>query len=468
MPKLVIWSATGLALFIAVFAFDRSRSETETVSFPDGYLTRERPSIFFDGHRDDFTDALLYDLVIEDIVEFVIVRNWSRTNVPGHPKAQVIYKKLTRADSRAECLAADRARQLHALLPVWRSNFDLLRGQCVIVQPVEENKSDLEMLEHEGAWSFEMRSTGRQVARAPKAYQHKEVRPLFGERAGLSIRPGSPTTKDDFADAELLLALETGRSTTAAAVRIIGRRARIEDRGIVPKITIRQAVSPKVVEAILELVSLRRDEANMLPTGFRELIPGVSAETAEVIFPKMIEMLYAPFEASKPYGPWFYGNRWKEQIRDKRPNLEKEFTPNDYVPAFASADAFRSASALALHLGQPYTGLFYEEFSTEIVNRVLAGGGPSFHTAILAQSESNLVRIISAVRAQRPSPNRMGTIWSLIAQGRNLPKAFIEELREGCDGDPEFLNNTLASQQYLDGASFCAHFFSAKGSQFRQ
>lgn len=463
LSKTVIWPSIGFALFISLLAFDWSRSKTETVPFPDGYLLRERPSIFFDGHRGLLTDKFLYDLVIEDIAEFVVVKNRSRINVPDQQSSEVRYKKLTRADSRAECLVAGRSLQLRVFSSVWRSNFDLMRGQCVIVQPVDENNSDLRMLEDEDSWSFEMRSTGRQVARAPKAPHRKNVRALFGDRASISQQPGSPVIEDDFTDAELLHAIETGRHTTVAAITIIQQRTRFKGRGLVPQIVVRKTVSSEVLEAMLELVSLRKDEGNMFLPGFLGLIPGASPETAKIIFPKMIEMLYAPFKPSKPYGPWHYGNRWKEQIRDKRPDLEEEFTGGDYVPVFASAAAFRSASALALHLGQPYIGLFYEEFRTEIVNQVLSGSGPSFHTAVLAQSEANLVSIISELRRNNPSPIKMGTIWALTEQGRNLPKAFIEELRKGCDGDSEFLNNALASRKYLDGESFCSHYLQTEG-----
>lgn len=468
LTKVVIWSATGLAFALSAFVFDGARAKTETVPFPDGYLLRERPSIFFDGHRDNLTDAFLYDLVIEDIVEFIVVRVWVKQGPSDRDDARPRYSKLTRTDSRAECLAADRLRQRHVLSTVWRSNFDLVRGRCVIAQPVNENDSDLAMLEDEDFWSVELRSSGRQIARAPKAYRHKEVRALFGERATISIQPGSPVFTDEFKDEELIRAIESGGRATAAAITIIRLRARIDDSGLVPEISVRRTISPAVLERMLALVSLRKDDVTLSLPGFLELIPGASPETAEIIFSKMIEMLYAPFKTSKPHGPWYYGNRWKEQIRDRRPGLEDDFADSDHVPVFASAAAFRSASALALHLGEPYTGLFYEEFRTEIVNRVLSNSGPSFYTAILAHSEPDLVSIVSAVGAQKPSPNRTATLWALIEQGRNLPKAFIEALREGCGGDLEFLNDAHASRRYLDGDSFCAHFFQSGGARFRK
>ena len=465
MSKTVAWFSIGFVVTIFGFALFWFRSSAESVPFPDGYLLREKPSIFFDGHRDLFTDEFLYDLVIEDIAEFVVVRNWSRSNFPDHPSHKVRYKKLTRAKNRAECLAADLSPELRAISTVWRSNFDLMRGKCVTVQVVEQNYSDLQLREDEDSWSFEVRSTGRQVARAPKAHRRENVRALFGERATISQQAGSPIFEDNFTDVELLRAIESGGYAAAAAITIIRQRARIEDRSLIPAISVRRAISPEVLEALLQLASVGKDPAQGFLPEFQALIPGASKETAGLIYSKMIEMLYAPFKASEPYGPWYYGNSWKEQIGEKRPALQEEFVSNDYLPVFAAAQSFRSASALALHLGQPYIKRFYEEFGTEIMNRTLSNSGPSFHTAILAQSESDLVGIISEIQSQEPSPNRMTTIWALIEQGSNLPQGFIEELRNGCNGDPDFLNNPLASQKYLDGETFCSNYFQTRYRQ---
>ncbi len=338
----------------------------------------------------------------------------------------------------------------------------------MIVQPVSESDTDLRVLENDNVWSIEERSSGTIVARAAKTRGPEGIRTLFGARASIAQQPGSPVFEDDFSDVALARAIESGGRTAEAAVTIIRLRARMEDRGLVPEVSVRRTISPEVLEQILQVASASKDPAQRFSPGFQELIAGASAETAERIFPMMIEMLYAPFEASEPYGPWYYGNRWKEQVRNKRPNLEEQFSRNNYVPVFAAAHSFRSASALALRLGAPYTELFYEEFSTEIVNKVLSNTGPGFHTAVLARSEPNLVGVISELRGRAPSPNRIGTLWALIEQGKSLPGAFIEELRQGCEEDPEFLNNGHASRRYLDGKSFCTHFFETDAARFRQ
>lgn len=466
MPKIVAWPLVGFVIAMFGVAYFWPRPTAESVPFPKGYLLQEKPSVFFSGHPGTATDEFLYDLVIEDIVEFVIVKNWSRINVPDHPSNKVEYKKLTRAGSRAECLAAGQSPQLRVLSSAWRSSFDLMRGQCVVVQPVNDCYSDLQMLEDEDSWTFVMRSTGRQIARAPKDPRRENVRALFGDRASISQQAGSPVFEDDFTDTDLVRALESNGNATGAAITIISRRARIDDRGLVPEITVRRTISPVVLEALLRLAPTGNDPAHGYRPGFQALIPGASAETAELIYSKMVEMLYVPFKASKPHGPWYYGNRWKEQVREKRPDLEEHFVSNDYVPIFAAAHSIRSASALALQLGQPYIRRFYEEFRTEIVNQTLFGTGPGFHTAIQAQSESDLVGIISEVRSQKMSPNKVATVWALIEQGRSLPDAFIKELRDGCRQDPDFLNDPLASKKYLSGETFCFHSFQSEDSRF--
>ncbi len=467
LSKTIVWSSIGLALLTSMFAAGWARSETETVAFPDSYLVRERPSIFFDGNRNSFTDELFYDLVIEGIVDFIVIKNRRRSPASSQESDGSGYIKLTKAPTSAECIAAAQPRGLRVLSSVWRSNYDLLRGKCVIVQPGNQSDTDLRLLEDSNVWSFEERSSGTTVARVTKTSGPEAIRTLFGARANISQQPGSPVFDDDFSDVALARAIRSGGHVTAAAITVIRLRVSADDRGLVPEISVRRTVSPDLLEQMLQLASVDNDPGQRFLPGFRALIPGASAQTAERIFPKMIEMLYAPFKASKPYGPWFYGNRWKEQVQNKRPDLEKEFTRNNYVPVFAAADSFRSASALALHLGPPYTGLFYEEFSTEIVNRVLSNTGPSFYTAILAQSEPNLLGVISELRGRTPSPNRIGTLWALIEQGKSLPGAFIEDLRKGCEENPEFLNNAHASQRYLDGNSFCTHFFESDTAKFR-
>lgn len=467
MHKTVIWSLIGLALLISMFAVDWSRAETKTVAFPDGYLIREKPSILFDGNQNSFTDELFYDLVIEGIVEFVVVRDRKRPPALSPAVDGPNYSKLVKALTSAECTAADHSHGLHILSSVWRSNYDLLRGRCVTVQPVNQNDADLRLLEDNNVWSLEEQSSGITIARATKTSGPEGIRTLFGARASISQQPDSPVFDDDFSDAALARAIEGGGHTAAAAITVIRLRARMDDRGIVPEVSVSRTISPEVLEQMLILASGRKDPVQRFLPGFRELIPGASAQTAERIFPKMIEMLYAPFRASEPHSPWYYGNRWKQQIRNRRPNLEEQFTHNNYVPVFAAADSFRSASALALHLGPPYTGYFYEEFSTEIVNRVLSNTGPTFYTAILAQSEPSLLSVISELRGRTPSPNRIGTLWALIEQGKSLPRTFIEELREGCAEDPEFLNNAHASRRYLGGNSFCAHFLESEAAKFR-
>jgi len=434
--------------------------------FPKGYLQQERPSIFFDGSRGHYIDQLLYDLVVEDIVEFVVVRNRSRINVPDHPSNTIEFRKFTRGGSRAECLAAGRSPQLRVSSDVWRSSFDLMRGQCVVVRPVDDDDSDLLVTEDEDSLSFVMRSTGNLIARAPKDPHREQVRELFGDRVNISWQAGSKATEDDFTDTDLVREIESNGNITGAAIRIVSRRAQIDDRSLVPEITVRRDISPAVLEALLRLVPAGSEPGHGYRPGFQALIPGAKAETAEIIYSKMIEMLYQPFKASKPHGPWYYGDRWKAQIRERRPDLEAHFVSNDYVPVFAAAHSFRSASALALQLGQPYTGRFYEEFRTEIVNQTIFSSGPGFHTAILAQSEPDIVEIISEIRSQNMSPARMATVWALIEQGRSLPDDYIDELRDGCEQDSNFLNDPFASKKYLDGATFCHHYFQADGSLF--
>lgn len=449
-------------------AFLWPRPSAENMPFPKSYLLQEKPSIFFDGSRGHYIDQLLYDLVVEGIVEFVVVRNRSRINVPDHPSRKVKFKKFTRGDSWDECLAAGRSPQLRVSSEVWRSSYDLLRGQCVIVRPVDDDGSDLLVTEDEDFLSIAMRSTGTLIARAPKDPHREQVRALFGDRANISRQAGSKVTEDDFTDADLVRAIETNGNVTGAAISIISRRAQIDDRGVVPEIVVRRDISPEVLKALLRLAPAGLDPAHGYRPGFQALIPGASAETAEIIYSKVVEMLYLPFKASKPHDPRYYGDRWKAQIRARRPDLEAHFVSNDYVPVFAAAHSFRSASALALQLGQPYTGRFYEEFRTEIVNQTLFSFGPSFHTAILAQSEPDIVAIISKIRSQNMSPVRMATVWALIEQGRSLPDTYIEELRDGCEQDPDFLNDPLASKGYLDGETFCYHYFQAEGSLFGQ
>lgn len=434
--------------------------------FPKDYLQQEKPSIFFDGSRGHYIDQILYDLVVEGIVEFVVVRNRSRINVPDHPSHKVKFKKFTRGGSRAECLAAGRSPQLRVSSEVWRSSYDLMRGQCVVVRPVDDDDSDLLVTEDEDSLSFVMRSTGNLVARAPKDPHREHVRALFGDRANISQQAGSPVSEDDFTDEDLVRAIESNGNVAGAAIRIISRRARIDDRDLVPEIVVRRDVSPVVLEALLRLAPTGIDPGHGYRPGFQTLIPGAKAETAEIIYSKMVEMLYLPFKASKPHGPWYYGNRWKAQIRERRPDLEAHFVSNDYVPVFAAAHSFRSASALALQLGQPYTRRFYEEFRTEIVNQTIFSTGPSFHTAVLAQSEPDLVELLSEIRRQNMSPARMATVWALIEQGRSLPDSYIEELRDGCKQDSDFLNDPFASKKYLDGETFCHHYFQADGSLF--
>lgn len=436
--------------------------------FPKNYLLQEKPSIFFDSSRGHYTDQILYDLVIEGIVEFVVVRNRLHINVPDHPSHKVKFNKLTRGSSLAECQAAGRSSQLRVLSEAWRSSYDLMRGQCVIVRPVDDDDSDLLVTEDEDSLTFVVRSTGNLIARAAKDLRREQVRALFGDRTNISQQDGSRVSEDEFSDADLIRAIETNGNVAGAAISIISSRARIDDRGLVPEIVVRRDISPEVLEALLRLAPTGIEPGHGYRPGFQALIPGASAKTAEVIYSKMVEMLYLPFKASKPHGPWYYGDMWKAQIRERRPDLEAHFVSNDYVPVFAAAHSFRSASALALQLGQPYTRRFYKEFRTEIVNQTLFISGPSFHTAILAQSEPDLVEIISEVQRQTMSPVRMATVWALIEQGRSLPDEYIEELRDGCEQDSGFLNDPLASKNYLDGETFCYHYFQAEGSLFGQ
>jgi len=468
MMRIAACCSTALVVAALGIVFYWLRPAPKSMPFPKGYLLQEKPSIFFNGQRDGFANEFLYDLVIEDIAEFVVVKNQTRFLRPDHPDNTVEYWRFTRAGSRAECLAADRSPQLRVRLRERRSSFDVIRGQCVVVQAVKENHSDLLMRKDDASWSFVMRSTGRRIARALKGPGQAHLRAFFGDRAGISRQPGSPVFRDDFTDAELVSAIETNGYATGAAIRIIRRRTRFDERGLVPEIAVRRAISPVVLESLLRLARTGPDPSDSHWPGFRALIPGASAETAELIYSKMVEMLYTPFKASDPYGPWFYGTRWKVQIREKRPGLEEHFVRNDYVPYFGSSTVFRSASALALLLGQAYLRRFYEEFRTEIVNRTLSNTPPGFYTVILAHSESDLVGVISKIRARNMSPNRVATVWALIQQGKSLPEGFIEELRNGCRQDPDFLNNPRASKKFLGGETFCFHYFKAEGSQFGQ
>jgi hypothetical protein len=431
----------------------------ERVPFPDGYLERERPSLFFAGHRGPLTDGILYDLVIEDVVASVVVRNWSRIDIPETQADGPHYDRLTRGASRADCLAAERVQQQRVLAShwrsaVWRAHFDDLRGHCLIVRRAESSDADLELLEHDDHWSIELRSSGALLARAPKAEHGTELRALFGARAGLSLLPGSPVYADDFTDATLLRALADGGSAARAVFKVIQDRVRLDDSGLVPRIEVSRSVSPEVVEAMLE-----RDGA--LP--FHSLIAGAAPETAELIYAGLVEALYAPLQTSKPFGPGHYGDRWKLQVRDRRPQLEAAYTRDEAVPRFAVEVVFRAASALVVQLGQPNVERFHEEFRTEIVNRVLANSGPGFDTAILARAEADIAGVVAQLRGLESSPNRRATLWAVVEQSPGLPQNLIEELRGGCAGDPQFLNDPVASAKWLQGETFCSRYLRTTG-----
>ncbi|MEP6335430.1 MAG: hypothetical protein ABJ176_09180, partial [Anderseniella sp.] len=351
--KFAIGSLAGFFLVGFYFLFHWLEPKDKNLPFPNSYLSQNKPSIFFEGYPDLFTSEFFYDLVIEDIAEFVVVRNtWRRSTSSGQIVGPKFFR-IAKASGRSDCAKPGQSWGTD-LWSVGRRPYDALRGECVLIRPVDQNHASLKLVEYHDFWSIVAQSTGEQIASAPKAYRRKEVRALFGERAGISIQPGSPVYKDTFTGDELIRAIETGGYFTTAALSIITRRARISVNGLLPNISIRETVSPNVLDAMLKLASPGQDATQRMLPGFLPLIPGASPETAERIFPVVLETLYTPFKASNPHGPWFYGSRWKKQIRKKRPHLEEEFVRNEYVPSYASIVAFRSASALVLRLGQPF------------------------------------------------------------------------------------------------------------------
>lgn len=434
------------------------------MAFPDGYLAREKPSIFFDGHRDRFMNRFLYDLVIEDVVEFVIVRNWVRDAKSNRPVGGTEKLKLTRSENPAECARMTPASRAVWSLGIFRSKFDILRKRCVIVRPVDQNHADLELREHSGYWSFRIASSGKLIARAPRAPRHQKARALFPDQVNVSQKKNSPVYKDDFTERELISAIELGGYARRAALSILSLRVRLEDDKLTPETLVRKKVTRNIVEALLALFPPAPNSGWGIAPGFSALIPGASTETAALIYPKLVDMLYAPIKTSKPHGPWYYGNWWKLQIREKRPELEETYVRNKLVPAIAVAGMLRSASALVLSLGEPYIQRFYEEFKTDIRNRTSRNARPSFHTVILARAEPDLLNVITEIRNSKLTPVRFGTLWALIEHGKNLPTEFIQELRSGCLQDPQFLNDPVASRKYLDGNSFCSHRFGIKDS----
>lgn len=440
----------------------------ESLPFPCGYLAREKPSIFFDLEPTSYMRAFIYDLVVEDVVDFVVVKNWRRRNVPGNPVDGKPYLKFVKGAGLGECARPKPSAGTRVFVRVPRSNFDMLRGACVLVLQVEKTDTDLRLNEHPGFWSFDVRRTGRRIARASKANLDKDLRALFPDRTGISQRPDSPVFDDDFGDAVFVRAIESGGYARRAALRVLAMRTQLDNTGLVPEVSVTKTVSPDVVEALIASYGPASGARHNKAPGSRALIPGASPETAERIYAHLIDSLYAPFKATNPYGPWFFGSRWKQQIRDKRPELERRYVENQYVPNFAVAATWQVATALVLRLGPPYVKRFYDEFRTEIVNRTLGNSGPSFQTTILAQSEADVAGIISRIRGSSMSPARHALVWALIAQTSNLPTAFTDDLRSGCRNDPGFLNNQLASKKYLDGESFCRRFFDIDGNRSRR
>lgn len=463
-----ISTVLALSIFLVLvsinFLADGITSEDKDVPFPDGYLENKNRSFSFFGHYGSFTRDLFYDLIIDGIFEHIIIRNWNLDAVTREPTFGMKYAKIFRGKSVDECQRAGQRESVPSLKPLRlfgsfasRQPFDLMRGKCVLLKLVDNAETDLTLVENNKSWTFVDRVSEKRVARAPVTQRHRAVRALFGEHLNASQHIGSSVYDDNFDDAALVDAIKRKGPVRSAALFIIRRRSKARYDIVSPDIEVRRSISRDVVDALLGSFVPRSESSVGFPVGFGVLRSGATPETADVIYPKMIEMLYAPFLPSGPLGLGEYDHWWKVQIRKNRPELEGSYVANGFIPRFAAGT--NRASALVLMLGSPYVERFYKEFKADLEISVLRNNNPSFDTTVVALAAQDPERIIRKIQGLRLlSPIRMAKIWAFIHQSEYLSNDFIQGLQSNCESDPNYLNNKLASKKYLNGIPFCEHF----------
>ncbi len=385
-----------------------------------------KKSLSYENQYGHFLSKLFYHLIVEDLVDFIILKNFTHQN--GLPFNNKKYIKFFKGNSWSECNAQKQPVFLTLINEHYRTAFDLLRKKCVLAKYVDNNDASHNLLKNKNYWFLKKRnnSSDKVIARTAKTSKQSAVQDLIKSLIGEVWRHKTITTADNFSDFYLLAALKKGGKIRHAAIKLISSRIKFDRTKPIPKLHIKRKISKELTEELVK--NFKTDVQNSLSNTriapyLRSIIAGTSSKTADLIYPTLIEILYKPFIASEPYGPWYYGSHWKLQVSEKDPKLLEQYK-NRNIPHFASANSFITASALALKLGRPYAELFYKEFREHIHNLNLNNSPPTYHTIILGQSETDINNILNKLLSKKMSRNRCNIIKVLIKVSQISPQAL--------------------------------------------
>ncbi len=403
---------------------------------------------------DEFWNYALFNGDL-DFVELLNSPRGSKDEIPGPA-----YTRYRLVRDRVACNAAPRHGHGSLLPGSFISDSHMLRGECILGSKVDQPTAT-HALESDGGSAFVRRreSQADEATFALDALPRAMWAALGGSRPDwvgqYEADPAGFLVHDD---ASLIKALQVGRNLRRAALRVIGLRStstsRSERLDYLPEV--RVSTSPVVVDALLATFEPQSDSDRGDVAGLHLLISGASPVTAESIYPRLIERGYT---VTSPTWRFEFGNRWREQIRARRPQLVATYDREDTVPLFAHAAAWRAMNNVLLRMGQPYIDRFVEEFKPHFLESIHhnSGSTPSLH--VVARSRFAESFIENLLDSRYPlTPARLTRRWILVLSQPHLSAQLTARLAAACEGDADFWSDDWDRSSWVDDDGFCDAF----------